>query len=59
MADNNEKAIDRTSQNDEYSPEASVSFSVLAQGRSEITIEHDGQQYRLRATKNGKLLLNK
>ena len=40
-------------------PEQSISFHKLANGRPEITIEHEGQQYRLRATKNGKLLLNK
>jgi hemin uptake protein HemP len=36
-----------------------VSFESLAQGRSEVLIEFRGQLYRLRATRNGKLILNK
>lgn len=34
-------------------------FSELADGKSELLIEHQGQTYLLRVTKNGKLLLNK
>ncbi len=34
-------------------------FEQLAQGKQEILIEFKGQIYRLRATKNGKLILNK
>ena len=36
-----------------------INFSTLANGQRELTIEHEGQFYRLRVTKNGKLLLNK
>lgn len=34
-------------------------FSELSCGKSELLIEHHGQTYLLRVTKNGKLLLNK
>ena len=36
-----------------------VDFLSLSKGAKELTIEYSGQFYRLRATKNGKLLLNK
>ena len=36
-----------------------LSFDQLCDGRSEIIIEHQGQQYRLRTTRNGGLILNK
>ena len=36
-----------------------VRFSEIADGTTEVIIEHDGQRYRLRATRNGRLLLNK
>jgi hemin uptake protein HemP len=36
-----------------------VSFNQIAGGTTEVIIEHEGQQYRLRATRNGRLLLNK
>lgn len=36
-----------------------VAFELLAQGQSEVIIEFRGQSYRLRATRNGKLILNK
>lgn len=36
-----------------------VAFEELAQGRKEVLIEHHGQVYRLRATRNGGLILNK
>jgi hemin uptake protein HemP len=36
-----------------------VKFEDLAGGSAEVVIEHAGQTYRLRATKNGRLLLNK
>ncbi len=36
-----------------------VSFESLAQGHSEVLIEFRGQLYRLRATRNSKLILNK
>ena len=41
------------------SPENLVSFLALTNGAREVMIEYEGQRYRLRATKNGKLLLNK
>jgi len=36
-----------------------VTFEEIAGGSAEVVIEHAGQTYRLRATKNGRLLLNK
>ncbi len=38
---------------------AIVDFLELGHGAREILIRHDGQIYRLRLTKNGKLILNK
>jgi hemin uptake protein HemP len=32
---------------------------VLFDGAREIRIDHDGQEYRLRQTRNGKLILTK
>ncbi len=40
-------------------PHRIVKFEEIAGGSSEVVIEHAGQTYRLRATKNGRLLLNK
>jgi hemin uptake protein HemP len=36
-----------------------VAFESMAGDRSEVFIEYRGQLYRLRATRNGKLILNK
>jgi hemin uptake protein HemP len=36
-----------------------VAFESIASGQREVVIEYRGQQYRLRATRNGKLILNK
>ena len=36
-----------------------VAFEELSKGSVEVVIEHDGQDYRLRVTRNGKLILNK
>ena len=36
-----------------------VQSNEILQGASEVLILHDGQTYRLRRTKNGKLILNK
>ena len=36
-----------------------VLFSDIAGDTTEVIIEHEGQKYRLRATRNGRLLLNK
>jgi len=35
------------------------SFDQLSRGSNEVLIEHRGQLYRLRRTRNGKLILNK
>lgn len=36
-----------------------IGFDDLAHGQKEVLIEHLGQVYRLRATRNGGLILNK
>ena len=36
-----------------------ITFDSIAAGQKEVVIEYRGQQYRLRATRNGKLILNK
>jgi hemin uptake protein HemP len=36
-----------------------VESSELFAGRNEVQIHHEGEVYRLRLTKNGKLILNK
>ena len=36
-----------------------ITFESLGQGSREVLIEHHGQIYRLRETRNGKLILNK
>jgi hemin uptake protein HemP len=36
-----------------------VRFDELSQGENEVVIEYQDQHYRLRVTKNGKLILNK
>jgi hemin uptake protein HemP len=35
------------------------SASLFCYGRNEVVIEHRGEQYRLRQTRNGKLILTK
>ncbi|MEW4489023.1 hemin uptake protein HemP [Thalassoglobus sp. JC818] len=40
-------------------PRGDYESSELFAGREEITIKHNGQTYRLRQTKTGKLILNK
>jgi hemin uptake protein HemP len=35
------------------------STSLFCSGRNEVVIEHRGEQYRLRQTRNGKLILTK
>ena len=40
-------------------PRAPLNSSDLLAGRREVVIEHGGELYRLRHTKNGKLILNK
>lgn len=42
-------------------PEGTVSISSreLLQGAREVLIDHEGETYRLRLTRNGKLILHK
>lgn len=35
------------------------SVALFSYGRNEVVIEHRGEQYRLRQTRNGKLILTK
>jgi len=36
-----------------------IRFADLARGAKEVVVEYEKQHYRLRVTKNGKLILNK
>jgi len=36
-----------------------IDSADIFQGQHEIIIQHDGEQYRLRLTRNGKLILHK
>ncbi len=38
---------------------ARIKASELLKGRREVILEQDGQEYRLRLTSNGKLILTK
>ena len=38
---------------------AALNSADLLAGHREVVIDHDGELYRLRHTKNGKLILNK
>ena len=38
-------------------PPLRVTTRELLQGRTELTIVHEGREYRLRITQNGKLIL--
>jgi hemin uptake protein HemP len=40
-------------------PDADLETTALFAGRSELTIRHAGQLYRLRITRAGKLILTK
>jgi hemin uptake protein HemP len=40
-------------------PSGAIPTDFLFQGSQEILISHNGEQYRLRITKNGKLILTK
>lgn len=40
-------------------PPGAISTDFLFQGSQEILIAHNGEHYRLRITKNGKLILTK
>lgn len=54
---------DSTARSEQGGPNLSghlvVRFTELPKEGNEVLIEHDGQIYRLRLTKNGKLILNK
>lgn len=64
---NSHSSSDRDQQNSdaEKNPEPNASpdgfflSEDLFQGRVEIVIQHHGENYRLRKTKTGKLILNK
>jgi hemin uptake protein HemP len=43
----------------QHPPAKYVDSRVLFDGAREIRIDHDGQEYRLRQTRNGKLILTK
>ncbi len=38
---------------------ARIAAARLLDGRREVILEHEGQEYRLRLTSNGKLILTK
>jgi hemin uptake protein HemP len=40
-------------------PPRNLDSTAILQGDSEITISHNGEIYRLRVTRNGKLILHK
>ena len=42
-----------------YDPRLRLSSKALFAERSEVIIEHRGEEYRLRLTSNGKLILTK
>ena len=42
-----------------HSPAPVLRSSDLLQGRKEVVLEHEGEQYRLRLTRNGRLVLYK
>ncbi|MEZ6032383.1 MAG: hemin uptake protein HemP [Planctomycetaceae bacterium] len=56
-----DSAENTTSSHEVERPEGErcVVFNDIAGGTAEVIIEHEGQRYRLRATRNGRLLLNK
>ena len=61
-----EASVGRSGQDDSgeivdrnFNIQRTVLFNEIAGGTAEVIIEHEGQRYRLRATRNGRLLLNK
>jgi hemin uptake protein HemP len=50
-----------SNQHVEHQPEPvrTISSEALFQGRTEIAIDHSGSIYRLKVTRQGKLILNK
>ena len=58
----NDKTIQTTDKGKEKSPVSPprrIDSSDLFQGASRVTITHDGVEYTLLVTRNGKLILNK
>lgn len=49
----------KNSGTDDSDPPKSITFEALAEGQTEVLIEFHGQVYRLRSTRNKKLILNK
>lgn len=49
----------RTAKFDSTSPPGAVSAELLFRGAKEIVIRHHGDDYRLRITRNDKLILTK
>jgi hemin uptake protein HemP len=43
----------------DQAPGQTLTSAELMQGRREIVIEHQGENYRLQQTRNGKLILTK
>lgn len=53
------RSADKRSAPEPSGEPAVIDSARLLAGRNEIRIRHEGQVYRLRVTKNGKLILNK
>lgn len=51
--------IDRPTEPAPVRQESCIPSSDLLKGRREVLIQHGGETYRLRVTKNGKLILHK
>ena len=58
MGNSEEKQQSDNSRGDEKPPELFESHELFG-NRSEIMIRHEGQLYRIRITRNGKLVMNK
>lgn len=60
MSDLNKKKVSVSEPNERNTPARSrVSSEALLNGRKELVIEHAGDEYRLRLTSQGKLILTK
>ncbi len=57
--DNKDARLDRLSSKDIESHAVFIQSSTLFAGMNQILISHAGEVYKLRITKNGKLILNK
>ena len=56
-ADNVVKSVEKSGQNGRQS--SHISSAALFKGTREISIEHNGEFYRLKITRQDKLILNK